>query len=149
MQQAARFPALALGAALFCMGAAPARAAEMAPGLWRFTQTTQVEGRGRTRANTRCITPAQAADPARYFAPRGQGCVLTANTAFGSRITSTVRCTQEGVTTEVSSTIVFANPASLSITTTSSSRTPRGTINAVLRGAGQRVAACGARRGHR
>ena len=136
----------ALSALFLCWNAAPVGAAEMQPGLWRFTQTTSGGPRARARASTRCVTPEQAKDPVRYFTPAGQSCVLASHSSFGSRISSSLRCTEGDTTTDVNATIVFSSPAAMTITTTVAAQSPRGSASAVMHGTGQLIGACGGRR---
>jgi hypothetical protein len=123
-----------------CAAAAPASAAEMQPGQWRFTQTTQAGGRASTKATTRCVSPAQAKEPTAYFQPRGAGCAVTSLTNFGSRITSTLRCTQGAATSEITYTLIFASATDLTISTLLTS----GTASFTMTGQGKRVGECGA-----
>lgn len=141
-----RLAALALCAGLLFSSAAPA-AAQMQPGLWRFTQTTESGGRSRARTSTRCVSLAQAKDPAAYFQPRGVGCALIAHNTWAGRVTSTMRCAQGDTTSEITSTVRVASPTQISITTTMGVTSKAGRATVRLTGSGERIGNCGARRG--
>jgi hypothetical protein len=141
--------ALTLATVYWLLSAAPTAAATMEPGLWRFTQSTQGGGRARAKTTTRCVSAAQAGDPARFFQPLGRGCVLNSHSGFGSRITSTFRCSHGDGTTDVTSVISFASASEMSISTTMSVTSPRGTASAVLTGSGKRIGNCGGGRKRR
>jgi hypothetical protein len=136
---------VALCAALSMSLATPA-AAQMQPGLWRFTQTTESGGRTRSRTTTRCVTAAQASDPAAYFHPRGAGCSLTSHSALGGRVTSSLRCTQGDVTSDITSVVSLSSPTQLTITTNVGLTTKSGRATVRMTGAGQRIGNCGSRR---
>ena len=138
---------LALGALYFLLSAQPA-AAQMQPGLWRFTQRTDAGNNTKARGKTRtaCVTPEQAADAASYFQPRGRDCVLVQHSRFGTRLTSQVRCTQGGASSEISSTISIASPTELSITTSVVGSRGGQTVSARMQGEGRRIGDCGGRR---
>jgi hypothetical protein len=131
-------------AAMPALASAPATAAEMQPGLWRFTQTTAgASGRARTTSTTRCVRPAEAADPVRYFVPRSRGsCELVENSSFGSRISSKMRCTVGQATQEVGTAISFDGPARMTITTTLVTSAGGKSSSASLRGEGVRTGNC-------
>jgi hypothetical protein len=135
---------LALGALYLFLSAAPA-AAQMQPGLWRFSQSTDAGNNTKARAKVRtaCLTPAQAEDAATYFQPRGRDCVLVQHSRFGTRLTSQIRCTQGGATSDISSTISLASPTQLSITTTVVGTRGGQTVSARMQGEGQRLGDCG------
>jgi hypothetical protein len=141
---------VALGAFYVLLSAAPA-AAQMQPGLWRFTQRTDAGNntKARGKVRTACVTPAQAADAATYFQPRGRGCVLVQHSRFGTRLTSQVRCAQGGASSEISSTISIASPTQLSITTSMVGTRGGQTVSARMQGEGQRIGDCGGRRKRR
>jgi hypothetical protein len=97
-----------------------ATAAEMQPGLWIFTQRTTAGGRVRQSRTTRCMRPAEAKDPVRYFAPRARGsaCQLTQNSVFGNRISAQLRCSAGETSTDVESIINIDAPTHMTISTT-------------------------------
>lgn len=134
--------ALALVGSFWLHGVTPAAAATMQPGQWRFTQTTQAVGKGQTRTSMRCVTPAEASDPASYFTPLGEGCALVSHTSFGSRISSTLRCSQDNSTSDVTSIITFASPAQLSISTRMTTAAGNRSVTATMSGDGVRVGEC-------
>lgn len=138
--------ALALALAASFVVAAPAienaAAAEMQPGRWRFTQQTQMGNKARAKATTRCVNAAQAQNPAQYFAPRGRGCSLASNTAFMGRISSSLRCQQGAVATEVTSTVTISSPTQMSVTTIMRMTSPRGSGTVQMVGSGVRVGNC-------
>jgi hypothetical protein len=141
--------ALALGmllalAAIFAVLSGPAAAAEMQPGMWRFTQTTTgASGRERPSRTTRCVPPAEAADPVRFFAPRSHGsCELIENSSFGSRISSRMRCTVGPATREVVTAISFDGPARMTMTTTVATSAGGKSASASVRGEGVRTGNC-------
>ena len=123
--------------------AVPARAAAMQPGLWSFTQQTTG---ARPKRTTRCVRPAEAADPVRYFAPRPAGrlasCELTENSAFGNRVSSRLRCTAGPTSSELASIIKFDTPQHLTITTTLSTAAGGKSSNVGMRGEGKRIGDC-------
>lgn len=117
-------------------------AAEMQPGRWRFTQQTQMGGKARAKATTRCVSAAQAKNPAQYFAPAGRGCAQTGTTAFMGRVTSGLRCQNGDVMTEVSSTVTINSPTQMSVQTTMTMRSPKGSGTVTMIGSGVRVGGC-------
>jgi hypothetical protein len=119
-----------------------AAAQEMQPGRWRFTQQTQGNGKARAKATTRCVSPAQAKNPGQYFAPSGRGCALTSNTAWVGRLSSSLRCQQGDVTTDVSSTVTINSPTQMSVSTTMTMRSPKGSGTVTMVGSGVRVGNC-------
>jgi hypothetical protein len=133
--------ALALGI-LLATSAAPVAAAEMQPGMWRFTQTTQAGGRSKSRASSRCVSVAQAKDPASYFAPRGRDCALLSHSTFSGRISSTVRCTQGSTITDVTSTVSIESPTHLTLSSTMSAMVDGKSASVVVRGEGKRTGNC-------
>jgi hypothetical protein len=63
-------PALAL---LVLVGTPSARAEGLQPGLWRILTRPVIDGvAGREQENTRCLTPADVADPEKAFSPVGR-----------------------------------------------------------------------------
>ena len=134
---------VALGA-IFAVLSGPAAAAEMQPGMWRFTQTTTgASGRERPSRTTRCVPPAEAADPVRFFAPHSRGsCELIENSSFGSRISSRMRCTVGPATREVVTAISFDGPARMTMTTTVATSAGGKSASASVRGEGVRTGNC-------
>jgi hypothetical protein len=126
----------------FLAHAAPAYAA-MQPGLWAFTQQTTGT---RPKRTTRCVRPAEAADPVRYFAPRAGRqsghCELVENTASTARISSRVRCTTGQSSSELSSIINMDTPQHMTITTTLSTSAGGKSSNVGMRGEGKRIGDC-------
>jgi Protein of unknown function (DUF3617) len=58
---------------LVLVGIPPARADGLQPGLWRILTRPVIDGMaGREQESTRCLTPADVADPARTFSPVGR-----------------------------------------------------------------------------
>ncbi|HLH97339.1 MAG TPA: DUF3617 family protein [Xanthobacteraceae bacterium] len=54
-------------------GLAAARADGLQPGLWRILSRPVIDGvAGRVQENTRCLTPADVADPEKTFSPVGR-----------------------------------------------------------------------------
>lgn len=135
---------LALCAIVFAFDAAPA-AAQMQPGLWRFTQTTQSDGQAKTRTSTRCVSEAEAQNPVAYFEPRGDGCALTANSTWGGRITSTMRCVQGDETSEVTTTVRIESPVRISISSFMGVTSKQGRATVALNGSGERIGECNGR----
>lgn len=133
--------ALALGM-LLAASAEPVAAVEMQPGMWRFTQTTQAGGRAKSRGKARCVSVAQAKDPARYFTPIGQGCALVSHSTLGSRISSTMRCTNGAATTDVISTVSIDTPTHLTMSSTMTVSAGSTSTSATIRGEGRRTGNC-------
>ena len=133
--------ALALGV-LLAGGGEDADAAEMQPGMWHFTQTTQGGGRSKSKASRRCVTAEQAKDPARYFTPIGRGCALVSHSNFGGRISSNLRCANGETTTDVQSTVSIASPTHLTISTTMTASVGGKSASVVVRGEGRRTGNC-------
>ncbi|HEX2215194.1 MAG TPA: DUF3617 family protein [Xanthobacteraceae bacterium] len=125
----------------------PAAAAEMQPGLWRFTQRTQAGGQASQKTTTRCVSAAEAKNPASYFLPTGRGCALQAHSAAGGRIDSTLRCVNEGTVSDLTATVLIPNPTQMSITTAMTSTISGRSVSVSMTGQGQRIGACGGRRG--
>lgn len=113
---------LLIAATLLIGDAKSVTAAEMQPGLWTFTQQTSAGGRVKQSRTVRCVRPAEAQDPVRYFAPHtGRGaaaCELVENSVFGGRISSRLRCSAGPTTMEIASIISIDTPAHLTIRTT-------------------------------
>jgi hypothetical protein len=60
-------------AALVPLATPIARADGLQPGLWRVLTHPVIDGvAGRVQENTRCLTPADVADPGKTFSPVGQ-----------------------------------------------------------------------------
>jgi len=58
---------------LALIGPSSARADGLQPGLWRILTRPVIDGlAGREQESTRCLTPADVADPARTFSPVGR-----------------------------------------------------------------------------
>jgi Protein of unknown function (DUF3617) len=129
---------------IFAVLSGPAVAAQMQPGMWRFTQTTVgASGRERPSRTTRCVPPAEAADPVRFFAPRSDGsCELIENSSLGSRISSRMRCTIGQATREVVTAISFDGPARMTMTTTVATSAGGKSASASVRGEGVRTGDC-------
>jgi hypothetical protein len=138
---------LMIGGVLLMGRSPPAAAAEMQPGRWTFTQETRT-GAGVKRTRTvRCVRPAEAADPVRYFAPRGGGraaaCELLENSVFSGRISSRLRCTAGQTSMELGSIINIDTPTHLTIRTTLSTNAgPRQSSNVGMSGEGVRIGNC-------
>jgi hypothetical protein len=133
---------LALGA-LTLLAAVPAQAAPMQPGLWSFTQQTSGGG---AKRSTRCVRPAEAADPLRYFAPRGGGraarCEIVENSSFGDRVSSRLRCNAGAGATDLISMITIDTPQHMTIATTLSTTAGGKTSSISMRGEGRRIGNC-------
>lgn len=135
--------ALALSALATGLMVESAVAAEMQPGRWRFTQQTQMGTKARAKATTRCVSPAQAKNPAQYFAPAGRGCVLTGNSrGFTGGLVSSLRCQQGDTTSEVASTVTINSPTQMSVSTTMRISSPKGSGTVQIVGSGVRVGNC-------
>lgn len=117
---------------------------QMQPGLWRFTQRTGAAGgAARQRTQNRCVSAAEAGNPAMYFAPRASGatCAVTNHSALGTRLATRVRCTAGADVTDADISITLDTPQHLTIATTMT----RGAQTAQMQGEGQFVGPCGAR----
>lgn len=138
---------LMLVAGILLMGGSPAAtAAEMQPGLWIFTQQTRTAGGIKQSRKVRCVLPAEAQDPVRYFFPRAgaqnSACELIENSVFGSRISSRLRCAAGETSMELASIITIDTPTHLTIRTTLGT-SGQGTSSSVgMTGEGTRTGNC-------
>lgn len=139
---------LAVGG-LLLGGVSGATAQQMQPGMWRFTQQIQSGGRTQSKTLTRCITPAQANNPAAYFAPRGRGCRIVSNSNWAGRLTASAQCVVGNVTSEVNSTVRVNSPTQISVSTTMTATANNRSAKQTLTGTGERIGECGGRRGGR
>ena len=143
MTRLAAAAALVLAAGL-CAGIPAAGAAEMQPGLWKFTQRTSTAKGARASEKLRCITPADARDPVRYFTPRSDdgGCALVESSASMGRMSARLRCSNGSTTTEVSSLVTVESPTEITMASTVAVNASGREMTAGVKGEGRWVGAC-------
>lgn len=135
--------AVGLAAGVSAAGFA-AEAADMQPGLWKFTQRTSTAKGVQASQKVRCVTPADARDPVRYFTPRANdgSCALVENSASLGRMSARLRCTDGPTTTDVTSLVVVESPTHISMSSSLAVNASGREMTAGVKGEGHWVGAC-------
>jgi hypothetical protein len=115
-------PALAL---LVLVATASARADGLQPGMWRILTHPVIDGvAGREQENTRCLTPADVADPEKTFSPVGSTvnstCQMVEHELTAGRLKWHLQCTGQ-LDMDLTGEFLFDAPEHYSATITTAS----------------------------
>jgi hypothetical protein len=110
---------------LALLGAPCARADGLQPGLWRVLSRPVIDGvAGREQESTRCLTPADVADPGKTFSPVGRTvnstCEMVEHELTPGRLKWHLQCTGE-LDMDLTGEFLFDAPAHYSATITTAS----------------------------
>jgi hypothetical protein len=110
---------------LVLLGTPVARADSLQPGLWRVLSRPVIDGvAGREQESTRCLTPADVADPERTFSPVGRTvnstCEMVEHELTPVRLKWHLQCTGE-LDMDLTGEFLFDAPEHYSATITTAS----------------------------